>query len=335
MFDDAETTRSLVDMLALPLVVGGAVLLAAGVGRRSFRRTQIFYPSPDPERSWDPADYGIPAGAVEEHWIETPDGEQLYAWYCRAENPRGQRAVLPRQHAAISPSAPTSSRTCWRANLNVLFFDYRGFGKSSGSAVVSAACSMTASPRRGFTIRSGPHALPSILYGYSLGGAVAGAGHPPPSVRRPDPAVDVHQSHADGHARGPSARAAASPGRRSVQHARRSTQAEGPAARDPRHRRRSRSRSMAHELFDACHRAGSASTSSKADCTSDLFMRDPDALVRAISQFLAELPRNRVTFPLEAAVEDRRRGRCRTASAAPQLRRAAGKKPSVIASAPR
>ncbi|HYR28944.1 MAG TPA: hypothetical protein VEU30_10795, partial [Thermoanaerobaculia bacterium] len=79
--------QSFGDAAALPLIIGGAVVLAADVVRRLYRRTQLFLPSPNPVKSWNPADYGIPDGAVEEHWIETPDGEQLYAWYCRAENP--------------------------------------------------------------------------------------------------------------------------------------------------------------------------------------------------------------------------------------------------------
>ena len=52
----------------------------AALALRSFRHSRIFEPSPDPTVSWDPTDYGIPAEAVEEHWIETPDGETLHAW---------------------------------------------------------------------------------------------------------------------------------------------------------------------------------------------------------------------------------------------------------------
>src|SRR4051812_38504450 len=74
---------------ALPWLVGGGMALAAmDIGRRFYRHTQIFCPDREPLISWDPADYGIPDGAVEERWIPTPDGERLHAWYCRAENPR-------------------------------------------------------------------------------------------------------------------------------------------------------------------------------------------------------------------------------------------------------
>jgi hypothetical protein len=61
--------KSLADLLALPVAVGGSLLLAAALGRREYRRTQIFKPSSEPEHGWDPTAYGIPAGACEEHWI--------------------------------------------------------------------------------------------------------------------------------------------------------------------------------------------------------------------------------------------------------------------------
>src|SRR6185295_4873275 len=53
------------DAIALPLLVGAGVLAAADIGRRIYRHTQIFLPSREPVRSWDPAAYGIPAGAGE------------------------------------------------------------------------------------------------------------------------------------------------------------------------------------------------------------------------------------------------------------------------------
>ncbi|HEX8616022.1 MAG TPA: hypothetical protein VF911_00440, partial [Thermoanaerobaculia bacterium] len=57
-------------------LLGGAVaFLAAQIGLRAFRHSRIFEPSREPVRGWSPAEYGIPADAVEEHWIETPDGE--------------------------------------------------------------------------------------------------------------------------------------------------------------------------------------------------------------------------------------------------------------------
>ncbi|HEX7707802.1 MAG TPA: hypothetical protein VF701_15190, partial [Thermoanaerobaculia bacterium] len=79
--------QALSDTVRLPLLVSGAALAAIDIGRRVYRHTQLFCPQSDPVLSWDPSDYGIPPAAFEEHWIDTPDGERLYAWYCRSDKP--------------------------------------------------------------------------------------------------------------------------------------------------------------------------------------------------------------------------------------------------------
>src|SRR6185503_18429678 len=174
LVEDAMRKRppSLVDILALPLVVGGTLLLAAGLGRRLFRRTQIFNPSPDPERGWDPTAYGIPAEAWEEHWIDTPDGEQLYAWYCRAKNPVASALFCHGNRGNLTVSADVIPHLL-RANLNVLLFDYRGYGKSTGTPSYAGVLDDGVTAAQ-FHDSIRPKDLPSILYGFSLGGAVAG-----------------------------------------------------------------------------------------------------------------------------------------------------------------
>jgi pimeloyl-ACP methyl ester carboxylesterase len=154
-------------LVAVPLLA----LVALDLARRVYRRTQIFKPAREPVRGWSPEAYGIPEDAVEEHWIETPDGESLYAWYCRAENPVASALFCHGNTGNLTISADIIPHLL-AARMNVLFFDYRGFGKSSGRAsyngviadAVTAACFHD-------TLR--PRGLPSILYGFSLGGAIA------------------------------------------------------------------------------------------------------------------------------------------------------------------
>jgi hypothetical protein len=86
---------------------------------------------------------------------------------------------------------------------------------------------------------------------------------------------------------------------------------------------------MAQELFDA-------SSSPKrihiveGGLHGDLFKRDPDALVRVISQFLAEVPRQTQAYPIEppSKLDE-------AVDAALRLVHTLRKKPSVIASPPR
>jgi alpha-beta hydrolase superfamily lysophospholipase len=146
-------------------------LSALDLGRRYYRQTQIFEPARDPVRSWNPEDYGIPAGVTEEHWIDTPDGERLHAWYCRAPQPKASGVFCHGNKGNLTISADLIPRLL-DAGLSILFFDYRGYGKSSGRTTYSGvlADALTAA-RYHETLR--PTDLPSILYGFSLGGAVA------------------------------------------------------------------------------------------------------------------------------------------------------------------
>lgn len=318
---------SLVDMLALPLAVGGALLLAAGLGRRAYRSAQIFKPSPDPEKGWEPAAYGIPAGACEELWIDTPDGERLFAWYCRAKNPVASALFCHGNRGNITISADVIPHLL-RANLNVLFFDYRGYGKSSGSPSYDGVIDdgVTAAEFHD-TIR--PQELPSILYGYSLGGAVAGQvirrhhfdgmilqstfSNLVSLARVAHPKVPVHLLAGDLFNTLASVRRLQIP--LLVIHG---TADEAIPC------------SMAHELFDAC-----TSTKHKyfveGGMHGDLYTRDADGLVRALSEFLSIVPKDAPEFPLEppSQLEEIVDAGLRA------LRRSLRKKASVIASGPR
>ncbi len=159
------------DALAIPLIIGSAAVLAADFGRRLFRHTQLFCPSPDPVKTWNPSDYGIPEGVVEEHWIETADGELLYGWYCRAETPIASAVFCHGNTGNLTTSADVIPHLL-EAGINVLFFDYRGFGKSTGRTTFRGVISDGVTASR-FHDRIRPKGLPSVLYGYSLGGGVA------------------------------------------------------------------------------------------------------------------------------------------------------------------
>jgi uncharacterized protein len=158
--------------LALPLLAGGvAVTVAAEIARRIFRNAQLFCPSPHPVKSWNPADYGIPTYAVEKQWFETPDGEMLYGWYCRSPHPIASSLFCHGNTGNLTVNADVIPHLL-DAGINVLVFDYRGFGKSSGRPSIRGVISDALTAAR-FHDSIRPKDLPSILYGYSLGGAIA------------------------------------------------------------------------------------------------------------------------------------------------------------------
>jgi fermentation-respiration switch protein FrsA (DUF1100 family) len=154
-----------------PLIVGGAAIATLDLARRLFRHAQLFSPSPNPAKSWNPADYGVSPDAIQEHWFETPDGEVLYGWYCRSPRAVASAVFCHGNTGNLTTSADVIPHLL-DAGINVLFFDYRGFGKSSGRPSINGIVADGVSAARFHdTIR--PKSLPTILYGYSLGGAVA------------------------------------------------------------------------------------------------------------------------------------------------------------------
>lgn len=161
----------MLEAAAKPLVAAGAAVLALDVARRIYRHTQIFCPSTEPVKSWNPSDYGIPREAVTEYWFETPDGEELYGWYCRSPKPIASALYCHGNTGNLTTSAEIIPHVL-AAGINIFFFDYRGFGRSSGRPSLRGVIADGITAAR-FHDKIRPHSIPSILYGYSLGGAIA------------------------------------------------------------------------------------------------------------------------------------------------------------------
>lgn len=156
---------------ATPLLIGGAALIAFEAARRVFRMTQLFCPTDEPLLTWKPEDYGIPPAQAEEVWFEADDGALLYGWYLRANNPIASAVYCHGNTGNLTNPAFVMPHLL-ESGFNVLVFDYRGFGLSDGVATLGGVVSDTiAAARFHDTVR--PKHLPSLLYGFSLGGAIA------------------------------------------------------------------------------------------------------------------------------------------------------------------
>ena len=286
----------------VPLLIGGAAVAMAEIGRRIYRRTQLFAPQRAPVKSWNPEDYGIPKGSVEEHWIDTPDGEELYAWYCRAANPVASGVFCHGNTGNLTISADIIPHLL-NAGFNVLFFDYRGFGRSSGSASLGGVISDGITASR-FHDKIRPKGIPSVLYGFSLGGAVAAQvirRHPfdalilqstftslPDITRFLFPKLPLHLLSGNIFDTIGVIKRLQVP--LLVLHG--TNDEVCPST-------------MANEIFDACKTEKRIHTV-EGGLHKDLYLRDPDALIWAISQFIADLPRGMRTVSVEPApaIED-------------------------------
>ncbi|TAL10986.1 MAG: alpha/beta hydrolase [Nitrospirae bacterium] len=130
----------------------------------------VYHPSPWEDRDWARVS-GLP---LEDVWFDAPDGTRLFGWYVRAS---GSPAVLLWCHGNAGNIIHRLENLAllYRAGLSAFLFDYRGYGRSRGTpsedglyqdALAAYECLVQ-------TKRVPPERI--VLFGRSLGGAVAGA----------------------------------------------------------------------------------------------------------------------------------------------------------------
>jgi fermentation-respiration switch protein FrsA (DUF1100 family) len=112
-----------------------------------------------------------PPRGVEERWIHTADGARLHAWYAAGG---GSAPTLVWSHGNGGNIAGRADVLCALAaqGLNVLAYDYRGYGKSDGwpteeGVYLDAQAAYDSERRRGMP----PQRI--VAFGESLGGAVS------------------------------------------------------------------------------------------------------------------------------------------------------------------
>ena len=145
------------------------VLLVAGLGLLLARpEALLFHPTPWIERT--PAAIGLPFERVE---IETEDGETLVGWYVPAEG-EAEGVILYCHGNAGNIGGRVHMLPELRAlGHAVLIFDYRGYGESSGRPTV-AGTRLDIEAVWNHLVGERGHAPEQIvLWGRSLGGAIA------------------------------------------------------------------------------------------------------------------------------------------------------------------
>jgi len=150
------------------LVIGAALVVVLAV-LRAFENRFIFFPPRYPEGF--PAHGKFPAD-VEEVWVSAADGVRLNAWY-RA-NPAGSKVLLWLHGNATNIGYQLQDREAYASlGTNILAIDYRGYGKSEGSPGERGVY-LDADAAYRYLVEQ-RHFSPGniIIYGHSLGGAVA------------------------------------------------------------------------------------------------------------------------------------------------------------------
>lgn len=131
--------------------------------------TGIVYPVPPVAiGEWDPSVHG-----AEEVYFESADATKLHGWYFEHPNPQAQLLVFHGngEHLGMLGRWADGLRREHRASVFV--FDYRGYGKSEGKPHESGVLQDGEAALDWLSERAEAPPEEIILYGRSLGGAVA------------------------------------------------------------------------------------------------------------------------------------------------------------------
>lgn len=129
----------------------------------------IYFPYKYPQGAYDQA-RSIPN--LRDCWITTEDGVKIHAWFAPAESAKATLIISHGNAGNISHRIPII-RELQRRKFNVLMYDYRGYGRSEGSPDEEGVY------KDGRAVFDHALKLPEvnarrvILWGTSLGGAVA------------------------------------------------------------------------------------------------------------------------------------------------------------------
>ena len=181
------------------LVLAAAGYVALLVAMYAFQSRLIFLPDmPSRAVGAGPDSIGLAFESVE---ILAEDGIMLHAWYLPAIEPRGTVLFFHGNAGNISHRLD-SLRVFNQLGLSTLIFDYRGYGRSEGKVSEAGFYLDAEAAWRHLTVERGIPAAEIVLFGRSMGAAVAASvadGHRPGAliiesgfVSVPDMAADLY-----------------------------------------------------------------------------------------------------------------------------------------------
>lgn len=156
----------------MPLLLRVLLLLAAGYAALCllvylFQARLVYFPGPAPRL--DPAALGLAHREVE---LATADGERLHAWSFPRESACGAVLVCHGNAGSIEHRLELA-RAFLALGWAVLLFDYRGYGRSTGSPSEEGTYRDAEAAHEHLTRVEGFAPERIVLHGESLGAAVA------------------------------------------------------------------------------------------------------------------------------------------------------------------
>ncbi|WP_256376911.1 alpha/beta hydrolase [Nitrosospira multiformis] len=153
---------SLAIMAALIYVVFAAVIFFA-------QPSLIYYPEIGRGITGTPDESGLAYESVE---LETADGERLHGWFVPASHAKATVLFFHGNAGNISQRIDYLSMF-YRLGYNTFIFDYRGYGESSGKPTEQGTYRDAVAAWRYITEKKAIPPADVVLFGESLGGAIA------------------------------------------------------------------------------------------------------------------------------------------------------------------
>jgi fermentation-respiration switch protein FrsA (DUF1100 family) len=152
------------------LAVGAAAVVAVSMPSLSERlvASMVFHPTQGVDLH--PDDLRIDAREV---WLDTEDGVRIHAFFLPGAPDRDRAILFLHGNAGNASHRLPYAAEMARLGSDVLLLDYRGYGRSQGTPSEAGVYS---DARAGFAYLTAERGLPSrrvVLFGESLGGAVA------------------------------------------------------------------------------------------------------------------------------------------------------------------
>jgi pimeloyl-ACP methyl ester carboxylesterase len=126
----------------------------------------------DNHRTVTPASFSSDVFKLEEYDVETPDGELLNAWWLTREDALGTVLYFGGNGFLLVKSR-IMKEAYETFPVNVLFFDYRGYGLSTGTPSIEGLLTDIESIRRFATEELGQESERIIYHGHSMGSFMA------------------------------------------------------------------------------------------------------------------------------------------------------------------
>jgi uncharacterized protein len=133
-----------------------------------FENKLIFHPIRYPEGDWSPN--GL---EVEDAWFQAEDGTKLHGWFVPHPSPKAVVLFTHGNGGNITHRSDLMDHLKRRLGVATFIFDYRGYGRSEGSPSGPGILADARAARAWVAKRAGVPPDRLVIFGESLGGAVA------------------------------------------------------------------------------------------------------------------------------------------------------------------